>query len=173
MDRRAAWNFAARLVSHLGESSQLVDAATGQIVSAAEMTAAVTGAAAGFLSAGLRTGDRVLISCDQSPISSLIYLGAMYGGLVAVPVNARGLATSGPQICRQSGARAVWTEHGKDADWARKSGALHIEGAFRALGGDCSPPAACHVDELAALMPTSGSTGLPRLVRVKIGRAHV
>jgi hypothetical protein len=42
-----------------------------------------------LISAGLRKGDRVLIGCSLSPSSALVYLGAMYAGLVAVPVEER------------------------------------------------------------------------------------
>src|SRR5271156_4036517 len=79
-------NFAARLVERLGEGSELVDAPSGEVISAAELATAVADFAAGFAEAGLLPGDRVLIASSLRPLSSIAYLGAMFGGLVAVPL---------------------------------------------------------------------------------------
>ena len=62
----------------------------------------------GFSSAGLEPGDRILISCNLNPATTLAYLGAMYAGLTVVPVNERALPMSGEAIFRMTGgARGV------------------------------------------------------------------
>jgi len=163
------WNFAARLFDRLGAGSDLIDAATGKAIVAAEVPNKIAIFAAGFLSAGLEPGDRVLISCNMSPASTLAYLGAMYAGLTVVPIDERGLAVSGEAIFRKTGARAVWTDQSSHCEWAKRNGFLRIEGSFDAQDPGSVQPAPCHEEDLAALMPTSGSTGVPRLVKVSHG----
>ena len=162
-------NFAGRLLRRLGENSHLIDGATGQTLSGKEIPGLIAGFAAGFLSAGLQAGDRVLISCGLSPASTLAYLGAMYAGLVPVLVDERALATSGESILVRARAKAVWVGQGVQCDWARKNGVKQIEGNFDARPANSLRPAPCTEEDLAVLMPTSGSTGVPRLVMVSHG----
>ena len=169
MGRSPEWNFAARLFNRLSDGSDLIDAATGEVIAGVDVPARIASFAAGFSSAGLEPGDRVLISCNVSPASTLAYLGAMYAGLTVVPVDARGLSISGEAIFRISGARAVWTDQRSRCEWAKRNGFLHIEGSFDAQEPRSVRPATCHENDLAALMPTSGSTGVSRLVKVSHG----
>lgn len=162
-------NFAGRLLRRLGENSHLIDAATGQTLSGKEIPGLIAGSAAGFLSAGLQAGDRVLISCGLSPASILAYLGAMYAGLVPVLVDERALATSGESILVRARAKVMWTCKRVHCDWATKNGVTQIEGSFDACPAHSLPPAPCKAEDLAVLMPTSGSTGVPRLVMVSHG----
>jgi acyl-CoA synthetase (AMP-forming)/AMP-acid ligase II len=167
MGRSPESNFAARLFSRLGNGCDLIDAATGEVIAAANVPNRIVSFAAGFSSAGLEPGDRVLISCNVSHASTLAYLGAMYAGLTVVPVNERGLSMSGEAIFKITGARAVWTNPGTQCKWATRF--LHIEGSFDTREARSVKPASRHEDDLAALMPTSGSTGRPRLVKVSHG----
>jgi acyl-CoA synthetase (AMP-forming)/AMP-acid ligase II len=157
------------LLRRLGENSHLIDAATGQTLSGKEIPGLIVGFAAGFLSAGLQAGDRVLISCGLSPASTLAYLGAMYAGLVPVLVDERALAISGESILARARGKAVWVGKGVHCDWARKNGVTQIEGNFEARPANSLRPAPCTEEDLAVLMPTSGSTGAPRLVMVSHG----
>jgi acyl-CoA synthetase (AMP-forming)/AMP-acid ligase II len=157
------------LLRRLGENSHLVDAATGQTLSGEEVSGLIVGFATGFLSAGLQTGDRVLISCGLSPASTLAYLGAMYAGLVPVLADERTLATSGDTLFMRARAKAVWVGKGVRCDWARKNGVAQIEGTFDLRTADSLRPAPCAEEDLAVLVPTSGSTGVPRLVMVSHG----
>ena len=169
MSRSPEWNFAARLISRLRDGSDLIDAATGEVVGAADVPNRIAGFAAGFSSAGLQPGDCVLISCRVNPATALAYLGAIYAGLTVVPVNERDLTTSGEALFRMTGARAVWTDHGSRCEWVKRHDYLHIEGSLNAQQTRLVAPAPRHEDDLAALMPTSGSTGRPRLVKVGHG----
>src|ERR1700733_1807701 len=169
MSRSPEWNFAARLVGRLSDGSDLIDAATGEVVAAADVPGRVASFAAGFASLGLKPNNRILISCDINPASTLAYLGAMYAGLTVVPINDRGLSTSGEAIFKLTGARALWSDRASQCEWTKRHGLLHIRGSFDAQVGRSVVPAPRHDDDLAALMPTSGSTGVPRLVRVSHG----
>jgi acyl-CoA synthetase (AMP-forming)/AMP-acid ligase II len=163
------WNFAGRLVERLGKNSDLIDAATGQTFPATDVPGLIVGFAAGFLSSGLKPGDRVLISCDISPVSSLAYLGAMYAGCVPVLVDERTLASSGDVVFTKAHAKAAWTARGVRWDWARKNGFPQIEGSLDPRPVHLIQPSPCAENDLAALIPTSGSTGVPRLVMVSHG----
>ena len=162
-------NFAGRLLQRLGENSNLIDAATGQAIPGNEVPGLIAGFAAGFLSAGFQAGDRVLISCDLSPASTFAYLGAMYAGLVPVLVDERALATSGEALFARARAKAVWVARGVRCHWAKKNGIAQIEGNFDPRPADSLRPLPCAEKDLAVLMPTSGSTGMPRLVMVSHG----
>jgi acyl-CoA synthetase (AMP-forming)/AMP-acid ligase II len=162
-------NFAGHLLQRLGENSHLIDAATGQRLSGKEVPSLIVGFAAGFLSNGLQASDRVLLSCDLSPASTLAYLGAMYAGLVPVLVDERALATSGESLFARARAKAVWVGKGVHCDWARKNGVAQIEGNFDPRPAHSLRPVPCAEENLAVLMPTSGSTGVPRLVMVSHG----
>src|SRR5215469_5610915 len=124
----AHWNFVARLVERLGPGAELIDAPTGERLAAAELPATIAAFAATFAAAGLKHGDRVLIGCNLRPLSSLAYLGALFGGLVAVPVNESTLAGSGEALARKTRASAVWTERSMRSDWAARCGLRELEG---------------------------------------------
>ena len=160
------WNFAARLLERAQGKSLLINAPTGRVVSPQDIAACVKGFAADFLAAGLRPGDRALIICDLTETSSLAYLGAMYAGLVPVPVHER-WARCADAIVARTKVRLIWSPPGVECAWADHVG-------VRRLTNLPSPrfdpaPAACAEEDLAVLMPTSGSTGTPRVVKVSHG----
>src|SRR6516225_10094362 len=128
MSHPAQCNFAARLVERLGPASELLDAQSGERIAAAELPTVIADFAATFAAAGLQRSDRVLIGCNLRPLSSLAYLGAMFGGLVAVPVNEGTLAGAGEALARKTRARAVWTERGVRNDWAARCGLRELAG---------------------------------------------
>jgi acyl-CoA synthetase (AMP-forming)/AMP-acid ligase II len=169
MPRSHEWNFAGRLVGRLGENSALIEAASGETLRAAQIADLVAGFAAGFLAKGLRPGDRVLVSCGLNPASSLAYLGAMYAGCVPVLIDERAHAPSSEELFSKASAKAAWTFKPKHRDGAVKSGFPQLSGNFEPRPASSLPPAECSNDDLAVLMPTSGSTGVPRLVKVSHG----
>lgn len=158
-------NFAACLIDRLGANSFLVDAATQHVISATEISQSIVRFAGGFLSAGLRPQERILISCGVNPASTLAYLGAMYAGIIPVLVDERTVSASGEQLFIKSKAKAIWTSR-VQCSWARQNGFPELRGDFGTDTVASLDPATCTLDDLAVLMPTSGSTGSPRLVMV-------
>lgn len=162
-------NFAGRLLGRMRGASCLIDATTGQTLAGEQLQNAIAGFAAGFQSAGLRPADPILIGCNIDTASALAYLGAMYAGLVPVPVEERLLATSGDSLLSKSKAKAIWTSNTARVDWTERASVLHLNGIFDPRPTSSFPPCSRSEDDLAALMPTSGSTGVPRLVMVTHG----
>jgi acyl-CoA synthetase (AMP-forming)/AMP-acid ligase II len=159
-------NFAGRLTGRLGPNSQLIDATSGETIGAEELLSSILATAAGFLSAGLRAGDPVLIGCSVSPASTLAYLGAMYAGLVPIPLEERVLDASGESLYLKTRAKAILTGKGVQFGWLNHVQVLRFTGRFPSCSEGAITPAPVGETDLAALMPTSGSTGVPRLVRV-------
>jgi acyl-CoA synthetase (AMP-forming)/AMP-acid ligase II len=161
-------NFAAQLVKRLGPQSFLIDAAIGRTISPQDLSRLIPAYGASLLSSGLQKGDRVLIGCTLSLTSALVYLGAMYAGLVAVPVEDRAVRASGTTLLEATGAKAVWTEAGlRGRSFGRNF--IRLEGEFFSKTGETLPPAACEISDVTALMATSGSTREPRFVMVTHG----
>jgi acyl-CoA synthetase (AMP-forming)/AMP-acid ligase II len=165
----AEWNFAGRLVKRLGPCSHLVDAATGITVSAPELPRLIATYGASLRSAGLSVGDRILIGCSLSLPSALVYLGAIYAGLVAVLVEDRAVKDSGAALLKATGANAVWVEAGLQGGWTPEKSVICLQGDLARESSEILPAAACVASDLAALMATSGSTGVPRFVMVTHG----
>lgn len=169
MNRSADWNFAARVVSRAAGRSALIDAPTGEIIQPADFADAVGRFAAGYLATGLCIDDPVVIVCDLSSISSLAYLGAMYAGLLPVPVPQKNWANSIEAILSKTRAKAVWSRAQPpiEGSFFNRHNVKLLIGRFDAK---ChSPPAARHEDDVAVLMPTSGSKGTPSIVAVTHG----
>jgi acyl-CoA synthetase (AMP-forming)/AMP-acid ligase II len=162
-------NFAGQLVERLGPGSCLIDAATGRTISPEDLRRMIAAHAASLLSAGLSEGDRVLIGCSLSPASALVYLGAMYAGLVAVPVEERALTAGAAMLSEATGAKALWTETGLRESNLHARSILCLQGDLAKQSLEIRPPAARAASDLAVLMSTSGSTGVPRFVQVSHG----
>ena len=147
----------------------MIDAATGVTICPEDLPRLIAAYGASLRSAGLGVGDRVLIGCFVSPSSALVYLGAMYAGLVAVPVEDRALAASAAMLLNATGAKAVWTEAGLK-ETAIPPSILILQGDLaKDAPNKTMPPAAREDTDLAALMATSGSTGVPRFVMLSHG----
>lgn len=162
-------NFAGRLVERLGENSALIDAGSGRTLRASEIAGLIVGFGVGFLSSGLHPGQRVLISCGLDSASVLAYLGAMYAGCVPLLVDERTLRDSGEAVFTKANAMAAWTGKPASWNWAKQHGFPQIERAFEPRPTRELAPAPASDGDLAVLMPTSGSTGTPRLVMVTHG----
>jgi acyl-coenzyme A synthetase/AMP-(fatty) acid ligase len=169
MTTDSASNFAGRLLGRIGPRSCFIDAATGQTIRSQELLALIEKYAAALASTGLEKGDRVLIGCTLSPASSLVYLAAMYAGFVAVPIDERTLLASTADLVAITGAKALWTEAEFQMADAEQCSVLRLKGDFGRKVSRPVPPAACDSADLAALMATSGSTGVPRFVKVSHG----
>lgn len=169
MHKSSEANFTGRLVRRLGGASCLIDAARGDAVSSGDLPRRIAGFAAGFLDNGLQPGDRLLIACALTPASTLAYLGAMYAGIVPVLVEERMLAASAEALLSRSEAKAVWSANPPARGWADEKGIRCLDVSVETSGSSEFAAHPCADDDLAALMPTSGSTGVPRLVMVTHG----
>ncbi|MGA7460689.1 MAG: class I adenylate-forming enzyme family protein [Candidatus Korobacteraceae bacterium] len=164
-----ATNFAGRLVSRLGNLSYLIDAATGETVSPADLPRLISGFGARLLAAGLKPGDPVVIGCALSPASSIAYLGAMYAGLVSVPVDESKLALFGAALLDRTGAKALWTEKPHTFDWISDRRFQLIHGHPSEMPAEAMPVAPRQESDVAVLFATSGSSEAPRFVMVSHG----
>lgn len=162
-------NFATRVLARLSARSELIDAASGQKFSAVDLQRLISAFAARFRAAGLRPGDRVLISCGVDASSTLAYFGAIYAGCVPVLLDQRTLGDSGHLVFAKANAKAAWTDKLNRWQWAKKNGFFQFEGLPDTDSVESIPPAFCKENDLAVLVPTSGSTGEPRLVMVSHG----
>jgi acyl-CoA synthetase (AMP-forming)/AMP-acid ligase II len=164
-------NFAAQVVARLGKLSYLIDAATGETVLPSDLPRLISSFGARLLSAGLQPGDPVVIGCVLSPASSIAYLGAMYAGLVPVPVEESKLPLAGNLLLNRVGAKALWTEKPCTLDWKCGEGSefIFIHGHPSEMRADTIPPVPRAENDLAALVATSGSSDVPRFVMVSHG----
>jgi acyl-CoA synthetase (AMP-forming)/AMP-acid ligase II len=159
-------NFSARLLNHLRHDSQLIDAVSGEILQGSDISENVRRFAAGFACSGMLPADRILISCGLNIDSALAYLGAIYAGLVPVPIEDRMLSLHGTALLKKTQAKGFWTATSIKSDWEIPAEIIRLQGRLSNKYTEFIEPKLGLPDDLAALMPTSGSTGIPRLVMV-------
>lgn len=159
-------NFAARVTEKVGRNSALIEASSGQTFCAAQVAALIAGFARQFTSAGLQPGDRILISCAVNPESALAYLGAMYAGIVPVLLDERTHTPSSGLVFEKTHAKASWTLKAPRGERVHNNTFPQLDGLCEPCSPALVPPFVSRGEQLAALMPTSGSTGVPRLVMV-------
>jgi acyl-CoA synthetase (AMP-forming)/AMP-acid ligase II len=158
-------NFADWLGDGASATSALVDAASGRSWNVGAGGERIAAWAEGFRALPLRAGDRVLIASDLSPECAFAYLGCVWAGLVAVPIEAATLKTELAARLKDVDAAALWLPEGL---------ALPPVGGIAVLKGDISksgggPAATRRADDIAALMATSGTTGGTRFVMATHG----
>ena len=161
-------NFAARLVDRLGENSRLIEAASGKTLGAADISGLIVGFANYFLSVGLSPGDRVILRCGVNPPSALAYLGAVYAGIVPILLDER-THDFGGLLFERTKAGAAWSLKPFRREFPHNNGVLQLDGLCEPCSAGSLEPAPREKDDLAVLMPTSGSTGVPRFVMVSHG----
>jgi carnitine-CoA ligase len=139
----------------------------------AEAAASVAGLAGVLRSAGVRRGDLVMMTARTTPPYLLCWLAAAALGAVAVPVNPRSAAPELAGLVRQVQPRALVS----DADLAGlvdaavhdgppELGVLDVGELLGAAGegGTGELPDVAGPDDVAVLIPTSGTTGRSKLV---------
>ncbi|MDP3710858.1 MAG: AMP-binding protein [Mycobacteriales bacterium] len=142
----------------------------------AELDARVDRAAAGLLSLGLATGDRVALQLGNTPDFPAVYFGALRAGLVAVPVNTGYTADELAHVLGDSGAKVLVTSRSgaataqaasagpqlvvADVDTAPE-GALSLD-ALLDRGTQSGTTTTAGGEDLAVVLYTSGTSGRPK-----------
>ncbi|MBF0142124.1 MAG: AMP-binding protein [Magnetococcales bacterium] len=155
-------NFGLLLARRCSGRSRLIDAVAGTETGVGEGIARW----AGFFSArGLRAGDRLVLGCSLSVRTLTAYLGALYAGLETATVDNARLLPAADFLADLSGIKALWSEDARVRDAARLRGVPVLEGDPDA----CLAPVEAGWrgdDEIALLVATSGSLGMPKFVMV-------
>jgi carnitine-CoA ligase len=131
-------------------------------------------AAAWCRAAGVTPGDRVLVTAKNTPDFLLLWLGLMEAGAIQVPINPRAAPIEVAGLVRQVAPRSIVT----DADLAPMVDSVAGDtpvldvAEVMAAEPDGRGPAAIDGDDIAVMIPTSGTTGRSKLV-MQTHRAYV
>jgi crotonobetaine/carnitine-CoA ligase len=119
---------------------------------------------------GIAAGDRVVVTAKNSPGYLLTWLALMDVGAVQVPVNPRSSRDEVSGFLAQVQPRAVVTDAdleqlvGESVDQVGSSALIvDVEDLF-AADADGRAPADVHPEDVAVMIPTSGTTGRSKLV---------
>jgi amino acid adenylation domain-containing protein len=155
------------------EGEFLISPETGAIVSFQELRKQSILLCNMLRQAGLETGDKVAFMMDNGLLSGQLFLGAMYGGYVTVPLNLRAGVVQLSYMLDHCDAKVVFVEE-RYADLlseALKSVrrdmrviAGSVDGPLPAFetAADGSAPLHPAAGDVALLMYSSGSTGKPK-----------
>ncbi|WP_299033072.1 amino acid adenylation domain-containing protein [uncultured Pseudokineococcus sp.] len=142
-------------------------------VTGEELVARADALAAALLGAGVRPGDRVAVPSRRVPGLLVSLLAVLRAGAAFVPVDVGHPAERQALVARRAGASAVvgapaWADALAAATGATAVAVDDAGAPHRPAPAPPSWPARTPQD-LAYLMPTSGSTGEPKAVRVPDG----
>lgn len=130
-----------------------------------ELRERVARAASLWRSRGIRPGERIAIKLSDGIDWVTAFLGALWAGAVAVPVNPRVPAPEWQYILDEAGFSIILAEAGDDtpAPWSARI--LHVE-EFRQAVAAAAPVAATpvHPDAPAFWCHSSGTSGKPKAV---------
>ncbi len=131
-------------------------------------------AAAWCRAAGVTPGDRVLVTAKNTPDFLLLWLGLMEAGAIQVPINPRAAATEVAGFVRQVAPRSVVTDADLAPMVASVTGDTPVVDVADVMAAepDGRGPAAIDGDDIAVMIPTSGTTGRSKLV-MQTHRAYV
>jgi len=131
-------------------------------------------AAAGCRAAGVTPGDRVLVTAKSTPDFLLLWLGLMEAGAVQVPVNPRASAAEVEGFVRQVAPRLIVSDAALSPVVASVAGDTPVVDVAEVMAAepDGRGPASIDGDDVAVMIPTSGTTGRSKLV-MQTHRAYV
>jgi acyl-CoA synthetase (AMP-forming)/AMP-acid ligase II len=140
------------------------------VVSHGELRQRVEQFARALLSRGHHKGDRIGIFSENNPFFVTAYLAVIRAGLVAVPFQTEVPAETFAKIVSDAGIKSVLVSQrfGRQLKpWTEAKGvSLLTETDLQSVNGAGSLPEIDPAQDLAALMFTSGSTGVPKGVMI-------
>ena len=142
------------------ERTLLIDGRSGASWSGERIHARAESVAGALRARGLKRGDRVALLAANRAEYLVAILGIMRAGMVAVPVNVRLPRETVEYVLRDSGARLAFTDCGSEGLPAIDQAALDEIGRLPPAPG--LPAVRPAPDEVAMILYTSGSTGLPK-----------
>ena len=150
--------------------ASLVDGATDRVWSAAESADAVARLAGSLRGRGLGASSRIAVVAQNSPWHFLIHVAASWIHAATVPMSPRAPAPRLREMLEAAAVDLVVVDEAGAAALAGGAGApvvtvSDIEEWSRLATAPAGPPLPCAQEE-AAVVFTSGSTGLPRPVRL-------
>lgn len=138
----------------------------------AEALARIEGCAAFLAGAGLRKGDKAAVTGKNAPEWAVAYLGILFAGATAVPIDYQLRNEEIENILRASDSKVLFVDEEKYADF--DPARLGLSGRYSLAPGkpgyiyDLAPaPGAAPAEparegDLAAILFTSGTTGVPK-----------
>lgn len=181
---QTAFELVRRAAQRTPSQTAIVEAASGKSVRFDELVSRIEGAAAGFLSLGLRPGRRVAVVLGNSIDAGIAILALHRAGLVPALMNPRLKPLEIVALVRQGDMAAAVIEGDRALHDAlrghfgvarvivRMSDAREGDIAFAALSENRNAPPAhtAQPDDPAFVFYTSGTTGLPKGVASRSGR---
>ena len=125
-----------------------------------ELEAAARAAAAALRERGVRPGDRVGLWAPKSWRSVAALYGTMRAGAVYVPIDPLTPKARALQIIDSADCRVLWADARRVEQLGERAPAIDLATGWERAGAD-GPPAATESD-LAYILYTSGSTGVPK-----------
>jgi len=133
-----------------------------QTLSYGELEERVSRTAAVLLGQGLDAGDRVASWMGKTSLACVLPLACARAGLVHVPVNPVLKRAQVAHILADSGAKLLIANQARLATLEESGNARLIALEDWQVGDEALPPSSAGPNDLAALLYTSGSTGLPK-----------
>jgi malonyl-CoA/methylmalonyl-CoA synthetase len=139
----------------------------GRWLTSLELEELTRHAAGRLLAAGLRRGDRLVLSGATSSGLVIAYVGALRAGLVVVPLNTAYTEAEVTRIVRAARPAAAALDDDRRADWVRRTAGDSIPITSIDLSHLPPPQPDARVDlarsdDTALLVYTSGTTGQPK-----------
>ncbi len=154
-------------IDHLplqGNDSAIALITRDHVLSYAELEVMTGQVAAWLVASGAKSGDRVAIWLPKSILACIMPLAAPRAGLIHVPINPLLKAQQVDHILQDCGASLLVTTEQRSALLTGSNIKIGFEAQVMSESDALTalPPSDSSADELAALLYTSGSTGMPK-----------